>query len=72
MSLKYLVRRRAAKINHRRDIRVDHISEILGVGHHFMISARNRGISQVTVSDAMHRALKYHLHSTDLDSQLRI
>ena len=71
MSLKYLIRRRAVKVNRHRGIKIAALCD-LGDSYHMLITAPGRGIGQHTISKGCVRSLKYNRRDKELDAALRI
>jgi len=71
MSLKYLIRRRAVKVNHRKDIKVD-IIPLSGQGVLVLMAAKGKGIGQHFISDGMVDTLQRRQRDASLDRALRL
>jgi len=70
MSLRYLIRRRAVKVNNHRGIKVGEIIRIENGDIHFLMQIPGRGIGQHTIPGASRKSLANSIRHGSLDGRL--
>lgn len=72
MSLKYLIRRAAVKVNRRKDIKVEALANTPTGDVCFLLSACGKGIGQHVITAGLVRTLKHHKLDEPLRAALKL